>query len=144
MRSRRAAQPQVETFWAGDWREIARNLLPDPAGQRHRHPVARSPWLHHPGTRSFVSYEDAPAIEERAALAAERGLRGAFTWHLGGDDDERTLLAAMARPFRHRPGDGLGRSGEYRVPTACVLCRGRRAGHPVASARRGPRSHPGG
>ncbi|GAA1614856.1 glycoside hydrolase family 18 protein [Catellatospora bangladeshensis] len=96
-------QPQVETFWAGDWRDIERDLLPDPAWQRHRHPVARSPWLYHAGDRRFVSYEDAPSIEERAAFAAERGLRGAFTWHLGGDDDERTLLAAMARPFRPGP-----------------------------------------
>ncbi len=94
-------QPQVETFWAGDWREIERDLLSDPAWQRHRHPVARSPWLYHPGTRTFVSYEDGPSVEQRAAFAADRGLRGAFTWHLGGDDDEHTLLAAMTRPFRH-------------------------------------------
>lgn len=93
-------QPQVGTVDVGDWRDIRRDLLRDPAWQRHRHPVARSPWLYHPGTRTFVSYEDAESIEERAAFAAQRGLRGAFTWHLGGDDDEHTLLAAMARPFR--------------------------------------------
>lgn len=94
-------QRQVGTVEVADWRAIARDLLPDPAWQRHRHPVARSPWLYHPGTRTFVSYEDAESIEERAAFAARRGLRGAFTWQLAGDDDEHTLLAAMTRPF-HR------------------------------------------
>jgi chitinase len=90
-------QPQVGTVEVGDWRDIGRDLLPDPAWQRHRHPVARSPWLYHPGTRTFVSYEDAESIQERAAFAARRGLRGTFTWHLAGDDDEHTLLTAMTR-----------------------------------------------
>ena len=93
-------QPQIGTVAVGDWRDIKRDLLPDPAWQRHRHPVARSPWLYHPGTQTFVSYEDAESIEERAAFAARQGLRGAFTWQLAGDDDEHTLLAAMTRPFR--------------------------------------------
>ncbi|GHJ43446.1 chitinase [Catellatospora sp. TT07R-123] len=93
-------QPQVDAVYAGDWRDIRRDLLPDPAWQVHRHPVARSPWLFHPETLTFVSYEDAESVEERAAYAARHGLRGAFTWHLAGDDDEHTLLAAMTRPFR--------------------------------------------
>jgi len=93
-------QPQLGTVEVGDWRDIRRDLLPDPAWQRYRHPMARSPWLYHPDTRTFVSYEDAESIEERAAFAAGHGLRGAFTWQLAGDDDEHTLLAAMTRPFR--------------------------------------------
>ncbi|MDI1460932.1 glycosyl hydrolase family 18 protein [Catellatospora sp. KI3] len=93
-------QPQVGDYYAGDWRDIRRDLLADPAWQVHRHPVARSPWLFHPGTQTFVSYEDADSIQERSAYAARAGLRGAFTWHLAGDDDENTLLAAMTRPFQ--------------------------------------------
>lgn len=93
-------QPQVGTVEVGDWRDIRRDLLADPAWQRHRHPVARSPWLYSPGAETFVSYEDSRSIGERAAFAAGQGLRGAFTWHLGGDDDEHTLLEAMTRPFR--------------------------------------------
>jgi chitinase len=92
-------QAQVGPVAAGDWRDIARDLLPDPAWQRHRDPVARAPWLYHPGTRTFVSYEDAESIEERARFAARRGMRGAFMWQLAGDDDGHTLLAAMTRPF---------------------------------------------
>jgi chitinase len=93
-------QPQVGTVHVGDYRDIARGLLADPSWQRYRHPVARSPWLYHPGTGTFVSYEDAESIEERSTFAARHGLRGAFTWQLAGDDDEHTLLAAMTRPFR--------------------------------------------
>jgi chitinase len=93
-------QPQVGTVEVGDWRDIRRDLLTDPAWERHRHPVARSPWLYHAGTRTFASYEDAESIHERARFAADRGLRGAFMWHLAGDDDEHTLLAAMAGPLR--------------------------------------------
>jgi chitinase len=93
-------QRQVGTVQVGDWRDIARDLLPDPAWQRHRHPVARTPWLYHPDTGTFVSYEDAESIEERAAFAARHRLRGVFTWQLAGDDDEHTLLAAMTRPFQ--------------------------------------------
>jgi chitinase len=48
-----------------------------------------------------VSYEDAESIEERSAFAANHGLRGAFTWHLAGDDAEHSLITAMARPFHH-------------------------------------------
>jgi chitinase len=96
-------QPQTGTVDVGAWRDIAGDLLPDPAWQRHRHPVARSPWLYNGGTQTFVSYEDAESIEERAAFALSHGLRGAFTWELSGDDDEHTLLDAMTRPFR-RPG----------------------------------------
>jgi chitinase len=96
-------QPQTGPVEVGDWRDIKRDLLPDPGWQRHRHPVARSPWLYHAGTRTFVSYEDAESIEERSRFAATRGLAGAFMWHLAGDDDEHTLLAAMARPLRDRP-----------------------------------------
>ncbi|WP_433202835.1 glycoside hydrolase family 18 protein [Dactylosporangium sp. CS-047395] len=92
-------RPQVGTMEAPEWREIKRSFLTDPAWERHRHPVARSPWLYHRGRRAFVSYEDAVSIEERAAFAAREGLAGAFTWQLAADDDEHSLLAAMVRPF---------------------------------------------
>jgi chitinase len=92
-------QPHTGTVAVGDWRDIQRDLLPDPAWQRHRHPTARSPWLYHPGTQTFVSYEDPQSVEERSAYAADRGLRGAFMWHLAGDDSEHSLLTAMTRPF---------------------------------------------
>ncbi|GAA3453851.1 glycoside hydrolase family 18 protein [Dactylosporangium matsuzakiense] len=92
-------QPQIGTTDTYDWRDVRRTLLPDPAWQRHHHPVARSPWLYNEHTSTFVSYEDAESIAERARFAAARSLRGVFTWHLPGDDDEHSLLTAMTAPF---------------------------------------------
>lgn len=92
-------QPQIGTVPVGDWRDIQRDLLSDPAWERHRHPVARSAWLYHPGTHTFVSYEDAESIEERAAYAVRENLRGVFMWHVMGDDHEHSLLEAMTRPW---------------------------------------------
>ncbi len=93
-------QPYTETVDVGDWRDIRAHLLSDPAWRRRRHPVARSPWLYHPARQVFVSYEDGASVAARARFAADRGLRGVFTWHLAGDDDEHSLLAEMAAPFR--------------------------------------------
>ncbi|WP_433043268.1 glycoside hydrolase family 18 protein [Dactylosporangium sp. CS-033363] len=92
-------RPQVGTMEAPEYRDIVNSFLPDPAWERHRDPVARSPWLYHAGKRAFVSYEDALSIEERAAFAAQRGLAGVFTWQLAADDDRHSLLGAMTRPF---------------------------------------------
>ncbi|MFI5915212.1 glycoside hydrolase family 18 protein [Dactylosporangium sp. NPDC051541] len=92
-------QPQIGTTDGHDWRAVQRDLLPDPAWQHHRHPVARSPWLYNADTATFISYEDPESIEERSRFAATHGLRGAFTWQLAADDDEHTLQAAMTRPF---------------------------------------------
>jgi chitinase len=92
-------QPYADPVPVGDFRDIAAGPLAEPGWRLHRHPVARSPWLYHPVRQVFVSYEDAGSIGERARFAAERGLRGVFTWHLGGDDDAGSLLAAMAEPM---------------------------------------------
>jgi chitinase len=92
-------QPQIGTTDVHDWRHVREALLPDPAWERHHHPVARSPWLWNAATTTFVSYEDPASIGERAQFAADHGLRGVFTWELTGDDDEHSLLTAMTRPF---------------------------------------------
>ena len=92
-------QPYSAPFEAGDWRTIEAKLLPDPAWQQHWHPVAQSPWLFNPAQRIFVSYEDPKSIGIRARLAKTSGLRGVFTWELTGDDEQHSLLEAMARPF---------------------------------------------
>ncbi|MGI5243896.1 glycoside hydrolase family 18 protein [Dactylosporangium sp. CA-139066] len=99
-------QPQTGTLEPPDWRDIKRDYLSDPSWQQHRHPIARSPWLYHPQSQTFVSYEDPQSIEERARFAATNGLRGAFTWQLAADDDEHTLLSAMTRPFGRDHGTG--------------------------------------
>ncbi len=93
-------QPYGGTFAAGDWRTIKSKYLDDPAWRRHWHPVAESPWLFNPTEHVFISYEDPRSIGIRAKFARDRGLRGVFSWQLAGDDDEGSLLEAMAKPFR--------------------------------------------
>ena len=92
-------QPIESVYEAGDWRRIKDNLLGDPAWQQHWHPVAQAPWLFNPAQRIFVSYENSESIGLRAQLAKDAGLRGVFMWELTGDDDQHSLLQAMARPF---------------------------------------------
>jgi chitinase len=92
-------QPYSAPFEAGDWRDIKAKLLADQAWQQHWHPVAETPWLFNPVEHVFVSYEDPKSIGLRARLAKESGLRGVFTWEITGDDDEHSLLQAMAQPF---------------------------------------------
>ncbi|MBS0225181.1 MAG: glycoside hydrolase family 18 protein [Proteobacteria bacterium] len=93
-------QPYSGTYSAGDWRTIKAKLLADPQWQQHWNPIAQSPWLFNAKEHVFVSYEDPRSIAIRARFAHDRGLRGVFTWQLAGDDDDRSLLEAMARPFR--------------------------------------------
>ena len=88
------------TYPAGDWRTIKTKLLRDPQWQQHWHLVAQSPWLFNAKEHVFVSYENPRSIGIRATFAHDRGLRGVFTWELTGDDDEQSLLRAMAQPFK--------------------------------------------
>ncbi|HEY1141852.1 MAG TPA: glycoside hydrolase family 18 protein [Lysobacter sp.] len=96
-------QPYTEPYAAGDWRDIASKLLKDPKWTQHWHDVAQTPYLFNADEKIFVSYEDAKSIALRAQLAKQRGLRGVFMWELTGDDDQRSLLKAMAAPFVATP-----------------------------------------
>ena len=90
-------QPYTTAFAPGNWRDIKEKLLSDPQWERHWHSVAQAPWLFHRGERKFVSYEDPKSIGIRAQLAKDRGLLGVFMWELSGDDEQHSLLEAMAR-----------------------------------------------
>ncbi|WP_421570588.1 glycoside hydrolase family 18 protein [Stenotrophomonas sp. PD6] len=93
-------QPYSAPFDAGDWRRIQREFLDKPGWQRHWHPVAQSPWLYNAAEKVFISYEDPTSIALRADYAKAQELRGVFTWELTGDDDQASLLKAMAAPFK--------------------------------------------
>ncbi|MGY8564755.1 glycoside hydrolase family 18 protein [Paracidovorax citrulli] len=93
-------QPYSAPFEAGDWRRIKQEFLDKPGWQRHWHPVAQSPWLYNAGDKVFISYEDPDSIRLRAGYAKDQKLRGVFTWELTGDDDQASLLKAMAGPFK--------------------------------------------
>ncbi|MFL9584832.1 glycoside hydrolase family 18 protein [Stenotrophomonas sp. AB1(2024)] len=91
-------QPYSAPFDAGEWRRIKQEFLGKPGWQRHWHPMAQSPWLYNAADKVFISYEDPASIALRADYAKEQNLRGVFTWELTGDDDEGSLLKAMAHP----------------------------------------------
>ncbi|WP_448143185.1 glycoside hydrolase family 18 protein [Stenotrophomonas bentonitica] len=93
-------QPYSAPFDAGDWRRIQQEFLDKPGWQRHWHPVAQAPWLYNAADKVFISYEDPTSIALRADYAKDQKLRGVFTWELTGDDDQASLLKAMAAPFR--------------------------------------------
>lgn len=93
-------QPYSAPFDAGDWRRIKQEFLGKPGWQRHWHPVAQSPWLYNAADKVFISYEDPASIGLRADYARDQKLRGVFTWELTGDDDQASLLKAMAGPFQ--------------------------------------------
>lgn len=92
-------QPFGKTFEAGGWRQLRATYLADPQWRRSWHAATQSPWLYHPAQRIFVTYEDPESISLRAQLAKRRGLRGVFAWEITGDDDEHSLLRAMAGPY---------------------------------------------
>jgi len=96
-------QPYTEPYAAGDWRDIKSKLLKDPKWTQHWHDVAQTPYLFNGDEKIFVSYEDAKSIALRSQLAKQHGLRGVFMWELTGDDDQRSLLQAMAAPFEAKP-----------------------------------------
>ena len=93
-------KPYSAPFDAGDWRRIKQEFLDKPGWQRHWHPVAQTPWLYNAADKVFISYEDPTSIRLRADYARDQKLRGVFTWELTGDDDQASLLKAMAAPFK--------------------------------------------
>ena len=96
-------QAYTEPYAPGDWRDIQSKLLNDGKWTQHWHDVAQTPYLFNAHEKIFVSYEDPKSIALRSQLAKERGLRGVFMWELTGDDDQRSLLQAMAAPFEAKP-----------------------------------------
>lgn len=73
---------------------VRRNLLSDPAYERHWHEEAEVPWLYSPDERVFVTYDDLRSIRAKAAHAAEMGYGGVMIWELS-HDPERRLLGAV-------------------------------------------------
>jgi len=96
-------QAYTEPYAPGDWRDIQSKLLNDGKWTQHWHDVAQTPYLFNAHEKIFVSFEDPRSIALRSQLAKERGLRGVFMWELTGDDDQRSLLKAMAAPFVATP-----------------------------------------
>jgi chitinase len=63
--------------------------------ERHWEPDAGVPWLYHPDSRTWITYDDAESIALKADLVVDRRLGGIMIWELSGDDG--TLLPVISR-----------------------------------------------
>ena len=63
--------------------------------RRYWEPDAGVPWLYNPGTRTWITYDDAQSLALKADLVRARGLGGVMIWELSADDG--TLLPALHR-----------------------------------------------
>jgi chitinase len=85
---------------APSWTQIETSLLRNPAWTSHWSPVAQVPWLFDASTRTFITYDDPASLSIKSRFARARGLRGVFTWAIGQDDSQHSLVDAMAGPFQ--------------------------------------------
>jgi chitinase len=77
-----------------DYQDLVQNYLP--SYQRHVDPDARVPWLYSPTSQVMISYDDPESLAAKAAYAAGRGLGGVMFWELSCDDDQGSLIRALA------------------------------------------------
>jgi chitinase len=66
--------------------------------QRHWDAAARVPWLYHPDTQIWITYDDAQSLGEKAEYVRREGLGGIMIWELSGDDG--TLLPVINQELR--------------------------------------------
>jgi GH18 family chitinase len=85
-----------------DYRVLARTKLKDPSWIRSWHEGAQVPWLYHPATRTWISYDDPRSVAAKARYAREQRLGGVLIWELGADDG--TLLPAVYDALRGAKG----------------------------------------
>lgn len=86
-------QPFTGEIW-GDYRQLLEDYLP--TYQRHWHEEAGVPWLYSPDTGIMISYDDPESLRGKATYINEQGLGGAMFWELKCDDDDWSLLGAVA------------------------------------------------
>jgi chitinase len=63
---------------------------------RYWHADAQVPWLYNPSTGVFITYEDPQSPQLKARYGVDNQLGGVMIWHLSADDDQDSLVNAMA------------------------------------------------
>ncbi|HLU36241.1 MAG TPA: glycoside hydrolase family 18 protein [Thermomicrobiales bacterium] len=86
-------------IWA-DYRTIVTDYLP--TYERFWHDEAGVPWLFNAETGIMLSYDDPEAVRGKAAFINQHQLGGAMFWELKCDDDDWSLLSAVADELRSR------------------------------------------
>ena len=87
------------------YRDIQSQFLPQMT--RHWDNDAKVPWLYDPASQLMISYDDPESLGYKANYIRERGLGGMLVWDLSGDDDQHSLLDAIAENLQ-LPGCGTG------------------------------------
>jgi chitinase len=82
-----------------DYRSIVRRNLDSLGFHRILHAEARVPCLYNAVTGTWVTYDDAESVAEKAAYARANGLGGVMAWEIGGDDGTlvRAIYQALTR-----------------------------------------------
>ena len=76
------------------YQDIEDNYLP--SYTRTWDDEAQAPWLYNAGTGIMLSYEDPQSLAAKANYVLANQLGGMMIWELSADDDEDTLLHALA------------------------------------------------
>jgi chitinase len=84
-----------------DYKAIVRRSPETLGFRRVMHPEARVPFLYNAATGTWITYDDAESVGEKAAYVRTRGLGGVMAWEIGGDDG--TLIRTMYEALRGRP-----------------------------------------
>jgi chitinase len=80
-----------------DYRSIVRRDPESVGFRRVMHPEARVPFLFNATTGTWITYDDAESVGEKAAYVRSHGLGGVMAWEIGGDDG--TLIGAIHSGF---------------------------------------------
>ncbi len=59
--------------------------------------TCKVPYLYNSTTGAFISYDNPRSITEKVKFAMNKGLAGVFTWEFSQDDNELSLVKAMAQ-----------------------------------------------
>ena len=83
-----------------DYRSIVRRDPESLGFRRVMHPEARVPFLFNGTTGTWITYDDAESVGEKAAYVRSHGLGGVMAWEIGGDDGTlvRAIVDGLARP----------------------------------------------
>jgi chitinase len=80
------------------FQDIEDNYLP--SYTRSWDDEAQAPWLYNADTGIMISYEDPQSLTAKAGYVLSNRLGGVMIWELAADDDEATLLNAVASALR--------------------------------------------
>lgn len=86
--------PEAVPSGSFGYQDIEDNYLP--SYTRSRDAAALVPWLYNAGTGIMISYEDPQSLTSKVNYVLSNQLGGVMIWELGADDEEGTLVNAVA------------------------------------------------